>query len=175
MPKRLTRERPNRRRDDYHRYTMIDLYYTLCIIKSIAVPRPQPEYDIKDFVKACKGNGGNPSIVTLEGGVRRTADRDFGLKTRGATLSFIASGGLEDLECVKSIQYRRRTEIPPPNCDAYHFKSGFSLGYISFFYSESSKKWVLKSLHRDDACGPTVFEVAFGNVESLIESPEGVK
>jgi hypothetical protein len=137
------------------------------------VPKPQPEYDIKDFIRACKGNGGRSSIVALEGGVRRTADRDFNLKTREAILSFIASGGLEDLEFVNSIQYRRSTEIPPPICDAYHFKSGFSIGYISFFYSESNKKWVIKSFHRDDACGPTAFEIAFRNAELLTESLEG--
>ena len=137
------------------------------------MPKPQPEYDIKDFIRACKGNGGRSSIVALEGGVRRTADRDFNLKTRKAILSFIATGGLENFEFVNSIQYRRSAEIPPPICDAYHFKSGFSIGYISFFYSESNKKWVIKSFHRDDACGPTAFEIAFRNAELLPESLEG--
>lgn len=137
------------------------------------MPKPQPEYDIKDVIRACKGHGGRPSIVALGGGVRRTADRDFNLKTREAILLFIATGGLETLEFVNSIPYRRSTEIPPPICDAYHFKSGFSIGYISFFYSESNKKWVIKSFHRDDACGPTAFEIAFRNAELLRESLEG--
>ena len=137
------------------------------------MPKPQPEYDIKNFIRACKGNGGRSSIVALEGGVRRTADRDFNLKTREAILSFIATGGLENLEFVNSIQYRRSAEIPPPICDAYHFRSGFSIGYISFFYSESNKKWVIKSFHRVDACGPTAFEIAFRNTELLTESLEG--
>ncbi|MXI86965.1 hypothetical protein [Sphaerochaeta halotolerans] len=137
------------------------------------MPKPEPEYDIKDFVKACKGNGGKPSIVVLEGRVRRTADRDFNLKTREAILSFIAVGGLEDLEFINALPFRLSTEIPPPICDAYHFKSGFSIGYISFFYSEPNKKWVIKSFHRDDACGPTAMEIALRNAELLPESLEG--
>lgn len=137
------------------------------------MPKPEPEYDIKDFVKACKGNGGKPSIVVLEGRVRRTADRDFNLKTREAILSFIAAGGLEDLEFINALPFQLSTEIPPPICDAYHFKSGFSIGYISFFYSEPNKKWVIKSFHRDDACGPTAMEIALRNAELLPESLEG--
>jgi hypothetical protein len=137
------------------------------------VPKPQPEYDIKDFIRACKGNGRRSSIVALEGGVRRTADRDFNLKTREAILSFIAAGGLEDLEFINALPFRLSTEIPPPICDAYHFKSGFSIGYISFFYSEPNKKWVIKSFHRDDACGPTAMEIALRNAELLPESLEG--
>ena len=137
------------------------------------MPKPQPEYDIKDFVEACKANGGKPSIVALEGRVRRTADRDFNLKTREAILSFIAAGGLEDLEFVNSLPFRLSAEIPPPICDAYHFKSGFSIGYISFFYSEPNKKWVIKSFHRDDACGPTAMEIALRSAELLPESLEG--
>lgn len=137
------------------------------------MPKPQPKHDIKDFVKACKGNGGRPSTVALEGGVRRTAARDFNLKTREAILSFIATGGLENLEFINSIQYRRSTEIPPPICDAYHFTSGFSIGYISFFYSELNKKWVIKSFHRDDGYGPTALEIAFRRAGLLVESLEG--
>ncbi len=152
---------------------LIDLSYTLCIIRCTEVPKPQPEYDFNDFVRACKGNSRQPSKVVLMGGVLATADRDFNLKTREAILAFIDAGGLEDLEFVNSLQYRLSNEIPPPICDAYHFKSGFSIGYISFFYSELNKKWVIKSFHRDDACGPTAFEIALRNAKLLPESLEG--
>lgn len=56
------------------------------------------------------------------------------MKQQQAILAFINAGGLEDLEFVNSIEYRRSFEVPPPICDAYHFKSGFSVGYISFFF-----------------------------------------
>lgn len=70
------------------------------------------------------------------------------MKQQQAILAFINAGGLEDLEFVNSIEYRRSLEVPPPICDAYHFKSGFSVGYISFFFSESNRKWIIKSFHR---------------------------
>jgi len=35
-------------------------------------------------------------------------------------------------------------------CDAYTFKSGYSSGYISFFASQGSKKWVIESFHRSN-------------------------
>ncbi len=137
------------------------------------MPKPQPKYDIKDFIKACKGDRGQPSKVALEGRVRRTADRDFSLKTKEAILAFIVVGGLEDIEFVNSKPYELSTEIPPPICDAYNFRSGYAYGYISFFYSESNKKWVIKSFHRDDKCGPTAMEIALRNAGLLPESLEG--
>lgn len=95
------------------------------------------------------------------------------LKQQQAILAFINAGGLEDLEFVNSIEYRRSFEVPPPICDAYHFKSGFSVGYISFFFSESNRKWIIKSLHRDDACGPTIMEFALRKAGSLPACLEG--
>ena len=137
------------------------------------MPKPQPEYDIRDFLRACKANGRQPSNVVLMGGVLETAARHFSLKTKGALLAFINSGGLEDLEFVNSIEYRRSAEVPPPICDAYHFKSGFSVGYISFFFSESNRKWIIKSFHRDDAGGPTIMEFALRKARVLPACLEG--
>lgn len=137
------------------------------------MPKPQPEYDIKDFLRACKANGRQPSNVVLMGGVLETAASHFSLKTKEALLAFINTGGLEDLEFVNSIEYRRSFEVPPPICDAYHFKSGFSVGYISFFFSESNRKWIIKSFHRDDACGPTIMEFALRKAGLLPACLEG--
>lgn len=134
------------------------------------MPKPQPKYDIKDFLKACKGDRSQPSKVALEGRVRSTADRDFSLKTREAILAFIAEGGLEELEFVNSIPYRLSAEVPPPFCDAYVFKSGYTVGYISFFCSVSNNKWIIKSFHRSDECGPTAIEDAFRKAGLLPES-----
>ena len=151
---------------------MIDLSYTLCIINTTVVPKQQPIYDFNDFLEACKGDRRKPSSVVLRGGVGKTASKDFSLKTRDAILAFITGGGLENLEYVNSLPFRLSAEIPPPICDAYNFKSGFSVGYISFFYSESNRKWVIKSFHRDDKCGPTAMEVALRNAGLLPASPE---
>ncbi|MEA5028003.1 MAG: hypothetical protein VB056_03910 [Sphaerochaeta associata] len=95
------------------------------------------------------------------------------MKQQQAILAFINAGGLEDLEFVNSIEYGRSLEVPPPIYDAYHFKSGFSVGNISFFFSESNRKWIIKSFHRDDACGPTIMEFALRKAGLLPACLEG--
>lgn len=151
---------------------MIDLSYTLCIINITAVSKQKSIYDINDFLEACKGNRHQPSGVVLMGGVGKTASKDFSLKTRDSILAFITGGGLENLEYVNSLPFRLSAEIPPPICDAYTFKSGFTDGYISFFFSASNKRWVIKSFHRDDKCGPPAMEIALRKAGFLPESPE---
>jgi hypothetical protein len=147
----------------------------LCIIYITAVSKPQPKYDINDFLKACGKDNLQPSLVSLVRGVRKTAAEDFSLKTRLALLAFIAEGGLEKLEFINSRPYRISNEVPPPICDAYRFKSGFTIGYISFFYSEFQKKWIIKSFHRSDECGPSAMEIALKNANLLPENLEGDK
>jgi len=120
----------------------------------------KPEYDINDFVKACKADSHKQPMVTLERGVQQQASKDFSLKTRGEIVSFIARGGLEKLEYINSRPYQLSRDVPPPICDAYNFYSGFALGYISFFFSKSIAKWIIKSFHRDGSCGPTAMEEA---------------
>ena len=105
-------------------------------------------------------------------GVGRTASEEFSLKTREAVLAFIAAGGLEDLAYVNSLPFRLSNEIPPPMCDAYTFRSGFTEGYISFFFSASNKKWVIKSFHRNNTCGPTVMGAALIKAGLLPENLE---
>jgi hypothetical protein len=130
--------------------------------------KPKPKYDINDFFKACREENKNQSnLVVFEQRVRITASEDFSLKTKKALLQFIVYGGLEKLTFINSKEYKLSKEIPPPICDAYEFYSGFILGYISFFYSDVSKKWVIKSFHKSDKCGPTLFEVAFRKLEML--------
>lgn len=137
------------------------------------MPKPQPNNNINDFLEACKENRRQPASVALEGRVRESAAKDFSLKTREALLAFIAGGGLENLEFVNSIPYRLSDEIPPPFCDAYTFRSGFAIGYVSFFYSEPNKRWIIKSFHRSDACGPTAMELAFRKAGLFAESLKG--
>ena len=120
----------------------------------------QPKYVLGEFLKACRNDNKQLARVSLVGGVIRKAVEDFSLKTRKDLLEFIANGGLEELEFVNSIEYRLSDEIPPPFCDAYIFKSGFTQGYISFFFSEFQQKWLIKSFHKSDDCGSSIMEVA---------------
>ncbi len=72
------------------------------------------------------------------------------LKTKSELLTYITNGKMEELEFINSIPYRNSSETPLPFCDAYTFTSGYSSGYISFFISQGSKKWAIKSFHRSN-------------------------
>ncbi len=108
--------------------------------------RQQPKYDIEDFIRDCHDH----KKIVLEYGVIESASRDFNLRTKRALLEYISNEGMEELEFVNSIPYRKSTDIPPPFCDAYTFKSGYSSGYLSFYVSRGSEKWILKSFHRSN-------------------------
>ncbi len=120
----------------------------------------KPVHDINDFMRACKADSNKQPRVILESGVQQQASRDFSLHTRDGIVSFIARGGLEKLEYINSRPYQRSKDVPPPICDAYNFNSGFTLGYISFFFSKQTSRWIIKSFHRDSSCGPTAMEEA---------------
>jgi len=139
---------------------VIDLSYTLCIINIARVSRPQPKYTISDFIEACREGDHQPASVTLVRGVLEKSTRDFTIKTKKELLEFIANGGLENLEFINSIEYRISDQIPPPICDAYRFMSGYNQGYISFFFSEFNQRWMIKSFHRSDECGPSALAIA---------------
>ncbi len=99
--------------------------------------------------------------TTLMGWVVQSAGRDFSLWTQKEILQFIVSGGLQNPVYVKSKEFVRSIEIPPPICDSYRFEFGFDEGYLSYFFSNEQKKWVIKSLHRADEENETTFKLAF--------------
>ena len=123
------------------------------------------KYCINEFLEACKeAISTKPAKVGLEGWVLKTAAKDFNIKTRKALLEFIVYDGLEGLEFVNSKVFEISDEIPPPFCDGYTFSSGFTKGYIAFFFSEVNQRWIIKSFHRSDDCGETAFAIAFKKV-----------
>lgn len=118
----------------------------------IRVKKPQPKYDIEEFIKDCE----DQKNIVLEHGVLARASRDFNLRTRKELLEFIAKGMMDTLECINSVPSRESNDIPPPFCDAYTFTSGYSSGHISFFVSQGSKKWVIPSFHRSNEFDSTL-------------------
>lgn len=141
---------------------MIDNRYAPCIISGTEVSDSRATYGFTDFIEACReAITGNPSRVGFERWVRKEAMEDFNLKTAKEILVFIVADGLENLEFINTAPYKISPEIPPPMCDAYAFSSGFTEGYISFFFSQASQKWIIKSFHRTSDCGETVFTLAF--------------
>lgn len=119
-------------------------------------------YCIDDFLQACKEEViKGSSIIGLEGWVLRSASRDFNIKTKRSLIEFIAYGGLEDLRFINTSPYRISLEVPPPMCDAYTFSSGFTEGYLAFFFSETNQRWIIKSFHRSFDSSETMFSLAF--------------
>ena len=103
------------------------------------------------------------------GWVVQSAGRDFSLWTQKEILQFIVSGGLQNPVFIHSKEFVRSVGIPPPICDSYRFGFGFDEGYISYFFSNEQKKWVIKSLHRADEGSEATFRLAFRNAGYFTE------
>lgn len=107
---------------------------------------PLPAYDFNDFKNAC--GDVNQVFVTLN--AQEDADRCFNLKTQRRLLEFINNNGLEMLTHYNSKlldkNFSPETTIM---VDAYKFKTGNLHGYIAFYYSAKTKKWIIKSFKFD--------------------------
>ncbi len=101
---------------------------------------------LKEFISACAKN-------KVE--VRHRALRDaeyFGFHRRDPRiiLNFIARNGLENLQFINSSPLRKTYEKPPPVVDAYSFRTGGKMGYISFYKQPRDGKWKIKSFKRHE-------------------------
>jgi hypothetical protein len=107
-------------------------------------------YQLTDFVSACAMNDNSVQI-------RREAQKDAGehfmLKTRSAVLGFIANGGLESAELIKTKKLEKNFHSTNTiMVDSYKFHSGSIEGYIAF-YQPTSNAWIVKSLKKFDPPG----------------------
>lgn len=104
-----------------------------------------PEYSIQDFLAACsKGE------AVLIDDAPNDSRQYFNLKTQGAVLKFIASGGLKKIRHYNTKLWETR---PDKNItimvDAYTFYSGEKCGYIAFLFQPITKKWLIKSFKKN--------------------------
>ena len=83
----------------------------------------------------------------MERWVMKSARADFNIVDEVEVLSFLSNQSKEVFEFVNSMSYRKSREMPPPYCDAYTFKHRSKEGYLSFYYSYDSDRWVIKSFH----------------------------
>ena len=107
-----------------------------------------PCYKMEDFISACAKGVSEVSI-------RRQATIDaeyFGFHRRDSRriLKFISQKGLENLQFINSSPLRKTAEKPPPVIDAYSFRTGGKMGYISFYKQPRDGKWKIKSLKRHE-------------------------
>jgi len=106
----------------------------------------QPYYDVDAFLKACKG-WKRLRVVVLKKALD-DARNDFGLKTSGEILRFIANGGLEQLEFINSKPWENNPDPSwPMIVDGYEFVSLMKRGYVAFMYNKITGYWTIKSFH----------------------------
>ncbi|MHB8129167.1 MAG: hypothetical protein ACYDEX_09230 [Mobilitalea sp.] len=85
----------------------------------------QPYYDVDAFLKACKGWKRSRVVVLKK--AQDDARNDFGLKTSGEILRFIANGGLEQL----AFMYNRITGYW--TIKSFHISISASLPFVEAF------------------------------------------
>lgn len=113
----------------------------------------QPHYKFEDFMAACKIKTSVRSINT----VLADARNDFSLTTFEQLQDFIANRGLEDLCFQNSIIWENNPDKSTTIfTDAYEFRSLGKRGYISFFYNEKTRYWIIKSFHLSDKRDTTI-------------------
>lgn len=84
----------------------------------------QPYYDFGAFLKACRVRV-RPCVVVLKK-AQDSARNDFGLKTSGEILRFIANGGLQQLEFINSKPWEKNPDPSRPNICRCVQKSGIA-------------------------------------------------
>ena len=101
-------------------------------------------YSIDAFLQACK-----EGEVAITRGVAESASVDLALHSKAEILLFLPHGGIKnELVCENSAEWRNN---PNPSVrvmvDAYTFLSAYKRWYFAFMYFESTRSWMLKSLH----------------------------
>jgi len=104
-----------------------------------------PEYSFDEFKRCCIEN---PMDIIPRREAGDLAAAIFGLRTKSELLNFIGNDGLENLTFINTKPWEKN---PDPSStiliDAYEFRSGSKLGYISFMRNQKTKKWIIKSFH----------------------------
>ena len=117
-------------------------------------------YDFDEFKKFCLSK----EVQVLDGVMKKA--EDFNIRTSKELLAFIANDGLEKLTFFNSatLKNKPRNYEGEIYVDAYHFNLGGMRGYIAFYKSPITKKWVIKSFHICDNSNRPFIE-AFNKVD----------
>jgi len=99
-------------------------------------------YNLNDLINAC----GRIKQVVVLGNAQISARENFGLATQKEVIDFIYNDGLESPHHINTKPWENN---PDHNCpiqvDAYSFYSGPKHGYMAFFFSPKTNKWLIKS------------------------------
>lgn len=121
------------------------------------MPVRGPAYKLQDFVAACTEG----SAVKVLRPAMSTAPSDFGLMTEMEIIGWIGDGGLEKPEHANTALWEKNP-VPerPIWVDSYDFFSGPDFAYIAFMFQPETKKWLIKSLKKNDKPSPRPFLLA---------------
>ena len=118
----------------------------------------QPYHDFDAFLKACKVRARSRVVVLRK--AQDDARNDFGLKTSGEILRFIANGGLEQLEFINSKLWENNPDPSRPVIvDGYEFVSRMKRGYVALMFNKVTGYWTIKSFHISDNANLPFVEV----------------
>lgn len=98
-------------------------------------------YNLNDLIKAC----GEINKVVVLGKAEKSARDDFGLNTKKAVLDFIYNDGLENPHYINTKPWEQNPDSSLILIDAYSFYSGPKQGYMAFFFSTKTGRWLIKS------------------------------
>lgn len=103
-------------------------------------------YNVDDFIVAC----GQNDRVFVSTGAQNDADEYFNLQTQQEIRYFIYTGGLENLEFIRTDVWLNN---PDHNIqimqDEYSFQTKSKFGYLAFFYNKKTNKWIIKSFKKN--------------------------
>lgn len=122
-------------------------------------------YNFADFTDACAI--GEKSVQVIKG-AEQTAREHFNLKAKSEILGFIANGGLENPEYIKTKQWKNDPNNSGIMVDSYKFKSGSITGYTAYMYQPITKKWLLKSFKKFNTPGAPK-NLAFDGLRKMLE------
>ena len=115
------------------------------------MPARGPDYSLQDFVAACAAGLAVKVLKTA----MQTAPHDFGLMTEPEVVAWIGNGGLEKPEHANTETWLNNPDPTQPIwVDSYNFFSGLDYGYIAFMFQPKTKKWLIKSLKKNDHLDP---------------------
>jgi len=98
-------------------------------------------YNLNDLIKAC----GEINQVVVLGLAERSARDDFGLNTKKAVLDFIYNDGIESPRYINTKPWEQNPDTSLILIDAYSFYTGSKQGYMAFFFSIKTGRWLIKS------------------------------
>jgi hypothetical protein len=110
----------------------------------------EPKYDFNKLKTACKFALNGSREVEINNGAFNDAKSVFGIKNKAELLTAVINMSLSEMKFIQTRNLKKTSEVPPPKVDSYIFVYKFIDGYLAFYLSEYSGRWVIKSFKKYD-------------------------